>query len=141
MRAWIMALALVGAAGTASAQGAGTAITGGGVRESLTPTVPANARSQAEAAIKHDLNQPNGVAFRAVKAAEVASVSHGPFAPPIEGPVSIVCGQYGPKDGKGAYSWFFVALKRGHVLWATDDTTSGTPDEAHDSCVGAGLAN
>lgn len=139
----IVALAIAGAAGPANAMGPGTTISGGEVRESLTPTVPASARKQAEDAIKHDLGDPVGLAFRAVKAAEVASVRHGAFANPVEGPVSIVCGQYSPRDAKGGdsgYAWFFVAIKRGHVLWTASDQTSATPDEAHDSCKGAGLA-
>jgi hypothetical protein len=142
MRALMVALAIVGAAGPASAMGPGTTIPGGEVRESITPTVPANAPKQAEDAIKKPLDDPFTVTFRAVKGLEVASVRHGPFANPIEGPVSIICGQYGSPNRKGgAYSWFFVAIKRGKVLWTASDETSNTPDEAYDSCKGAGLAD
>jgi len=73
----------------------------------------------------------------------VASVKHGPFAERVDGPVSIVCGQYNPKGpvgGDGGYAWFFVAIKHGHVLWTADDVSAGT-DEAYESCKGAGLAD
>ena len=138
MRALIVALAIAAAAGSAAASGAGTAIWGGGVQQSITPTVPANARGQAEEAIKHDIGDAD-LKFRAVKASEVASVSHGALAAPVEGPVSIVCGQY-EGQGQADYAWFFVAIKRGHVLWATSAKTAAAPDEAYDSCKGAGLA-
>jgi hypothetical protein len=141
MRALIVALAMAGAAGAASAGGMGTGITSGEVQQSITPTVPAGARKQAEDAIRHDLRDPAGATFRAVKAIEVASARHGAFGESIDGPISIVCGQYSSQDPKGGYSWFFVALKRGKVLWSASDETSGAPDEAHDSCKGAGLAN
>jgi len=142
MRALILALAIASTAGAAAAGGMGTAITSGdGVSQSVTPTVPAGARKQAEDAIKHDLRNPDGVTFRAVKAIEVASVRHSTLEAPIEGPVSIVCGQYSSQNPNGGYSWFFVAIKRSHVLWTASDETSGGADEAHDSCKGAGLAD
>jgi hypothetical protein len=143
MRAMIVALAIAGAAGAASA-GVGTAITSGEVPVAApTPKAPSGVRAQAEGAIKHDLGDPATATFRAVRVAEVASVRHGAFAPPIDGPVSIVCGQYnlqGGTGGDGGYSWFFVAIKRGQVLWTADDVTAGT-DEAFYSCKGAGLAD
>jgi len=140
MRVVILALALVGVAGAGQAA-VGTAITGGEVRETLTPTVPASARQQAEDAIKADLRDQPSVTFRAVKAVELASLRHGAFTPLIEGPVSVVCGQYSSQDPNGAYAWFFVAIKRGHVLWTTTDAPSGPSEEAHDSCTAVGIAN
>jgi len=145
MRALILALAIAGAAGAASA-GVGTAIANGqseGVPvPAPTPKAPDGVRAQAEKAVKHDLGDPASATFRAVKVVEVASVRHGPFAERIDGPVSIVCGEYnprGPAGGDGAYAWFFVAIKHGQVLWTADDVTAGS-DEAYESCKGAGLA-
>jgi hypothetical protein len=142
MRALILALAIAGVAGAANA-GAGTAITNGEVPvPAPTPRAPDGVRAQAETAVKHDLGDPASATFRAVKVMEVASVRHGPFAERIDGPVSIVCGQYDPRvptGGDGGYAWFFVAIKHGHVLWTADDVTAGA-DEAYDSCKGAGLA-
>jgi hypothetical protein len=138
MRALIVALAMAGMAGTASAQGPGTSVWGGGIETSRTPTVPANARPQAEAAIKREIGD-NDASFRAVKAAEVASIRHGGLGNSIDGPVSVVCGQYA-KQGQSDYSWFFVAIKRGQILW-TASAVAGQPGEAHDSCQSVGLAN
>jgi len=139
MRALMVALAMASVGGAAGA-GVGTGTMGPDIPQSITPTVPANARKQAEDALRRDLPAPDSVTFRAVKALEVASIRHGAFAASIDGPISIVCGQYGSQGQPGPYSWFFVALKRGQVLWIADDT-SGAPDEAHDSCKGAGLAD
>ena len=119
MRALVVALAVAGVAGSASAQGS-TTTWGGGVRESISPTVPANAIGQAKAAVKRDIGDDKPT-FRTVKASEVASVRHGAFTEPINGPVSIVCGQY-EKAGQGDYSWFFVAIKQGRVLWIASAT-------------------
>jgi hypothetical protein len=139
MRVLIVALSLVAVAGAAGAGGMGTATTGGGVTETLTPTVPGGARQQAEDAIKQDVRDAPGVTFRAVKTVAVASLRHGPFEPLITGPVSVVCGQVGPLDQSGGYSWFFVAIKRGQVLWTTTDAPSAASAEAHDSCQAVGL--
>jgi len=141
MRAFIVALAIAAVAGAASAAGMGTAITGGGggVTETLTPTVPDGARQQAEGAIKQDVRDEPGVTFRAVKAVAVASLRHGPFEPLITGPVSVVCGQVGPLDQSGGYGWFFVAIKRGQVLWTATDDAAGASAEAHNSCQAVGL--
>ena len=87
----------------------------------------ASARRQAQDAIKHDLGGPASVTFRTVRAMEAASVRHGPFAERIDGPVSIVCGQYnarGPTGHDGAYAWFFVAIKQRRVLWTADDVSA-----------------
>jgi hypothetical protein len=140
MRAVILALALVGVAGAVHAA-VGPTISGDDVRETLTPTVPAGARQQAEDAIKADLRDTAGVTFRAVKAAEVASLRHGAFTPLIQGPISVVCGQYSSQDANGGYAWFFVAIKRSHVLWTATDSPSGGSEEAHDSCTAVGVAN
>jgi hypothetical protein len=144
MRILIVALAAACMAGAAAAQGS-TTVWGGDVRQQLPlPTVPASAVKQAEAAVEQTLTHADSVAFRAVRAVEVASVRHGPLAELVNGPVSVVCGQYRAQAGAdapaaGDYSWFFVAIKRGQVLWTADDAVSGTPDEAHLSCQGAGL--
>ncbi len=135
MRALILALALAGVASSASAQGS-TTTWGSGVRESISPTVPANAVAEAKTALKHDVGDDNPK-FRDVRASEVASVRHGAFTEAIAGPVSIICGQY-EKAGQPDYDWFFVALKRGRVLWIASAAT-GQPDEAHASCKNAGL--
>jgi hypothetical protein len=134
MRALIVALAIVGAAGAASA----ATVSGGETPiRSPTPIVPSGARAQAEGAIKDDLGDPDNVTFRVVRVMEAASVRHDAFAQPVDGPVSVVCGQFssrGRTGGDSSYSWFFVAIKRGHVLW-----TARGPDEAYYSCAGAGL--
>jgi hypothetical protein len=134
MRALIIALALVGAADAARA----ATVTGGETPiQAPTPIVPSGARAQAEGAIKDDLGDPDNVTFRVVRVMEAASVRRNAFAQPIDGPVSVVCGQFssrGRTGGDSSYSWFFVAIKRGRVLW-----TARGPDEAYYSCEGAGL--
>jgi hypothetical protein len=145
MRALIVALAIAGAGGAASAQS--TAVTSGQGEVQLpapTPKVPDGVLEQAEAAIKRDLGDPDSTTFRSVRAMEAASVRHGPFAQPIDGPVSVVCGQYKMRDravGESGYYWFFVAIKRGHVLWTAFDMASSEFDEASESCKGAGLTD
>ena len=136
MRSLILALAVAAVAGSASAQGS-TTIWGGGVRTSMTPTVPASAYGQAKEAVKWDTGDLNA-SFRDVKASEVASARHGPLAESIDGPISIVCGEYA-KDSQSDYRWFFVAIKRGKVLWIA--AKSGQPGEAYASCKGAGLTD
>jgi hypothetical protein len=137
MRALIAALAIAAAAGSASAMGPGTGMGGDDVPHSITPTVPANARKVAEDAVKHDVGD-DGLKFRAVGASLVVSLRRGMFSEPIEGPLALVCGEY-QKQGQTDYSWFFVAMKHGKVLWTTDQT-SDNADDAHDSCAAAGLA-
>jgi hypothetical protein len=143
MRALILALAIAGAAAAANAQAVKDG-QGDHVPVAIPlPTVPDGARRQAQDAIKHDLGDPASVTFRTVRAMEAASVRHGPFAERIDGPVSIVCGQYNPRvptGGDSGYAWFFVAIKQGRVLWTADDVSAGT-DEAFYSCKGAGLAD
>ena len=104
-----------------------------------TPTVPSGARQQAEDAIKYDLGRPDSISFRDVMTLAVASVRHGAFAQSIDGPVSVVCGQYASRDRAGSASgWFFVAIKQGRVLWTATDM-SAAPGEAYYSCDRAGL--
>jgi hypothetical protein len=143
MRVLILALAIAGVAASAGAQD--TAVTSGQGEILLplpTPTVPSGARQQAEDAIKRDIGDPDKVTFRAVRVIEAASVRHGAFAKSIDGPVSVVCGQYNSRDQtgvEGGYSWFFVAIKQGHILWTVADKSSGGPGEAYNSCDRAGL--
>jgi hypothetical protein len=143
MRALVLALVIAGAAGVASA--ALPTINSGEVPiPAPTPKAPDGVREQAEAAIKRDLGDPDSTTFRAVRAMEAKSVRHGPFAQPVDGPVSVVCGQYKLQDravGATDYYWFFVAIKRGQVLWTALDMASSGFDEAFESCKGAGLAS
>jgi hypothetical protein len=137
MRALIVALAIAGMAAPVSAVAQSTAITGGpGVPQSITPTVPADARNKAEAAIKHDVGD-QALTFREVNAVLVVSLHRGMFEAPIEGPLALVCGQY-QKAGQTDWPWFFVAMKHGKVQW-TSDQKAADPNEAHDSCVASGL--
>jgi hypothetical protein len=143
VRTLILALAAaVLISGVASAQ-MSTGMSGPDIKSQIPPpAVSMGARDRAEAAVRHDLGGDGVVDFREVKASVVASIRHGPFAPPIDGPVSIVCGKYAAQDaggGHGDYAWFFAAIKHGQVLW-TADAASGAPDEAYASCKGAGLA-
>jgi hypothetical protein len=144
MRALIVALAIAGAAGAASACANGYVSSGQGeVQVPLpTPIVPSGARQQAEDAIKHDLGDLDSVTFRAVRTMEAATVRHGAFAQPIDGPVAVVCGQFDSRDrtgGHSGYPWFFVAIKEGQVLWTAFDKSAGEPGEAYYSCDKAGL--
>jgi hypothetical protein len=144
MRALMVALAIAGAAGAASAGSLPTVNSGEVAVPAPTPKVPDGAREQAEAAIKRDLGDPDSTTFRAVRAMEAKSVRHGPFAQTIDGPVSVVCGQYKMQDravGDSDYYWFFVAIKQGHVLWTAVDMASSGFDEAYYSCKGAGLVS
>ncbi len=143
MRAFALALVVAATSSTALAQGPGVAIWGQGPRETLAPSVPGNAREVAENAIKHGLAEPGSAKFRDVRASEVAQARQGPFTDPVQGPVSIVCGEVSSQGGKGdasPYAWFFVAIKHGHVLWSNTDGASG-PGDAYYSCKGAGLAS
>jgi hypothetical protein len=147
MRALIVALAIAGAAGAASAGQHGEMADGQGENVPIpapTPQVPDGARAQAEALIKRDLGDPDSITFHAVRAMEAKTVRHGPFAPTIDGPASVVCGQYKMQDraaGASDYYWFFVAIKQGHVLWSAFDLASSEFDEAYESCKGAGLTH
>jgi hypothetical protein len=129
---------MASAAGAAGAQGVPS---GPELRLPMrTYTVPASATKQAEDAVRRDLGDPAGAKFRDVRAAEVASVRHAAFEEPVQGPVSIVCGQVGVPNaagGYGGYSWFFVAIKRGQILWDAADKDG--PGDAYLSCKGAGL--
>jgi hypothetical protein len=146
MRALMMALALISAPGAALAFGGATATVPGAdvVRQKVdrTPKVPKGTLELAEKAVKRDLVGPDdSTTFRSVRVKAVESIKHGAFSPSIDGPVSVVCGEYVSRDPKGAagdYRWFFVAIKDGKVLWTADEN-AGQPDEAHDSCQNAGL--
>jgi hypothetical protein len=141
MRALVLALAIAVAAAAAIAQDNG-APSGAIKVEKPPPAVPGGARKQAEAAIRQGLPDPDSTQFRAERVTEVESVGHG-FGPRIEGPVSIVCGQYSTRDAAGGYSsyaWFFVAIKHGQVLWADVDESDG-PGNGYYGCKGAGLAS
>jgi hypothetical protein len=141
MRAVVLALAVAGLAGGANAQ-MSTGSWGGGVQHQVSPTVPAGALKQAEEAVRQAHGNPPGAAFRTVKAIEVATVKQSAFANPIDGPASVVCGQYTSGDPASAdYFWFFVAIKHGKVLWITSDTPSNSPGDAYYSCQSAGLAD
>jgi hypothetical protein len=143
MRAVILALAIAGAAGAASAQ-ISLGVSGGEVPHQVSPTVPAGAVKQAKEAIQQAHGDREDVAFRAVRAIEVASVKQGAFSAPIDGPVAVVCGQVSAGDPGAAstdYYWFFVAIKRGHILWTAEDKPSNSPGDAYYSCKGAGLAD
>ena len=144
MRALIVALTLATAAGAAGAANLPTVNSGDVPIPAPTPKVPDGVREQAEAVIKRDIGDPDSTTFRAVRAMEAKSVRHGPFAQTIDGPVSIVCGQYKFQDravGDSDYYWFFVAIKRGQVLWTAVDMASSGFDEAYESCKGAGLTS
>jgi len=145
MRALILALAMAGTGAAASAASPGIS-NGQGDTVAVsapTPRAPEGVRKQAEDAVMHDLGDQGSATFRAVRVMEAATIRHDPFAKRIDGPVSVVCGQYNPQGragGDGGYIWFLVAIKGGRVLWTTDNVTAG-PDEAYNSCKGAGLAD
>ena len=142
MRALLLALAMIGAAGAAIAQEDASA--SGDVRFSpLSRPVPSGVRKHAEAAIKAGLANPNGIAFRGEHAVVAASVKRG-FGPLVEGPVSVVCGQFAARSATGGYGdfvWFYAAIKDGQVLWTDVDGDSGSPNAAYESCKAAGLAS
>lgn len=145
MRAFVVALVLAAAAGAACAQGPGTGNTGSEIQERVpAPTVPGGAKQQAIAAIKQGLDNSDSARFKSVRTSEVATIRHGPFADPIDGPVAIVCGQVSTADSAGAqgpYVWFFAALKRGQILWTATDNAADGAGDAYYSCKGAGLAS
>lgn len=150
MRALIMTLAFAALAApiVASAQagaGGGAGLVGPDIRVRLQPhTVPGGAPKVAEDAVRHDLGDAEGAKFRLVKASEVASVRRSMFEDRVDGPLSIVCGEVAAPNhtgGYGDYSWFFVTIKQGHVLWLAADRDPATPGEAYYSCKAAGLTN
>ena len=136
----ILALAIGGAAGTEE-----NASPSGEIRmDHRPPPVPPSARKQAEDTIRHAQSDPDSVQFRDEGVSQAASVKRGAFGERIAGPVSIVCGQYNAHGQTGAYdgySWFFVAIKRGEVLWSESDQASDGLGAAYSSCKNAGLAN
>jgi hypothetical protein len=140
MWALILALAIGGAAGTEE-----NASPSGEIRmDHRPPPVPPSARKQAEETIKHGLTDPDSVQFRDEGVSQAASVKRGAFGERIGGPVSIVCGQYnarGQTGGYDGYSWFFVAIKHGEVLWSEYDQASDGLGAAYNSCKNAGLAS
>jgi hypothetical protein len=130
--------------GAASAQGT-PGVAGPDIRRPIDPPpVPPGALGQAENVIRHDLGDLRTVRFLAVRAVEVASIKHGPLADRIDGPVAIVCGRYAAptsNGGYGPYSWFFVAIKGGHILWTASNEVFTMIDEAYYSCTAAGLTS
>jgi hypothetical protein len=136
----ILALALGGAAGTQD-----NASPNGELRVDVPPPrEPGGVRKQAENAIRHSLTDPDSAQFRAVGVSQATSVKRGAFGERISGPVSVVCGQYnarGQTGGYDGYSWFFVAIKHGQVLWADVDHAADGPGVAYLGCKGAGLAS
>jgi hypothetical protein len=135
----ILALAIGGAAGTEE-----NASPSGEIRmDHRPPPVPPSARKQAEEAIRHGLSNPDSVQFRDEGVSQAASVKRGAFGERISGPVAIVCGQYNARGQTGSYegySWFFVAIKRGEVLWSEVDQAADGAGAAYSSCKNAGLA-
>lgn len=143
MRLCILALAIAAAAGGASAQ-QDASDPSGMVRFTKPPAPPpGGVRGEAENAVRGGLSDPDSAKFRREDVAVASSVKHGAFDAPIDGPVSIVCGQYSLRSatgGYGDYSWFFVAIKHGQVLWSDVDDAANGPGPAYNGCKGAGLA-
>jgi hypothetical protein len=144
MRALILALAAAAAPCVASAQAGNSSnnpgITGPEIRVRIeTHTVPNGAPKQAEDAVRHELGDPDGAKFSQLRANEVASVRRSPFEDAVDGPVSVVCGEFAVPNHKSG--WFFVALKQGRVLWTTLDKDPDSSLVAYYSCKGAGLTN
>jgi hypothetical protein len=144
MRPLIIAAAIAGF-GTAAHAAAGDVSNGGGDAVPIpapVPSVPATARKQAEATVAQAVSDHGPVTFRAIHALEAKAIRRDAFAQPVDGPVSVVCGQFNQVDrpsGAG-YEWFLVAIKRGQVLWTTYDTP-GAYTEAYYSCKAAGLTD
>ena len=140
MLAVILALAIGGAAGTEE-----NASPSGEIRmDHRPPPVPPSARKQAEETIRQGVADPGSIQFRDEGVSQAASVKRGAFGERIAGPVSIVCGQYnarGQTGGYDGYSWFFVAIKHGEVLWSEYDQASDGLGAAYNSCKNAGLAS
>jgi hypothetical protein len=140
MLALILALAIGGAAGAQE-----NASPNGELRlDNPPPREPGGVRKQAESTVKQSLADPDSAQFRAEGVSQATSVRHGAFGERIAGPVSVVCGQYnarGQTGGYDGYSWFFVAIKHGQVLWADVDHAADGPGVAYYGCKGAGLAS
>ena len=143
MRGVILALAIAGAASTADAGGYWPSQ---GPEEELTHPAPpapdAGARQLAENTIRAGLAANDDVAFRALNSSWATSIRRGAFGDRIPGPISVVCGQYTARKGTGGesdYSWFFVAIKHGQVLWADVDKPAGGPGNGYYGCKNAGL--
>ena len=136
----ILALAISGAAVDRD-----SASPSGGLRvDAPPPPEPGGVRKQAENTIRQGLADPDSAQFRAIGVSQATSVKRGAFGERIAGPVSVVCGQYnarGQTGGYDGYSWFFVAIKHGQVLWADVDHASDGPGVAYYGCKGAGLAS
>ncbi len=140
MRALIAALVVVAVPVAARAQMNG--LTGPDIRRRIeTHTVPVGAVKEAEDAVRKALGEADGARFRVVQAIEVAAVRRAPFEEAVDGPVSIVCGQFGSAGSAGpaGFAWFFVAIKRGQVLWVTSDKGGAGLGDAYYSCRGANL--
>jgi hypothetical protein len=140
MLALILALAIGGAAGAEE-----NASPSGELRmDHRPPPVPPSARKQAEEAIRSGQPDPGSVQFRDEGVSQAASVKRGAFGERVAGPVSIVCGQFNAHGQTGSYegySWFFVAIKHGEVLWSEYDQVSDGLGAAYNSCKNAGLAS
>jgi hypothetical protein len=147
MRIFGVALAICLAAGAASAQQDDDWDMGGQIRVTKPPSqqpAPGGVKKQAEDAVRAQLPDPAGVAFRDVATQVVTSVRHGAFEDRIPGPLSIVCGRYAAKDPQGGQprqGWFFVPIKHSKILWAEVDPPTEGPGAAYQSCQNAGLAN
>jgi len=147
MRMVILALAIGGAAGAASAQQDSASGPNGMTRFTDRPTLtePSGVRKRAEDVVRAGLSDPKSAQFRSVAVLEAASARHNAFTQRIAGPLSIVCGQYDSKDAATGeptpFAWFFIAIKRGQVLWADVDLAADGPGIAYDNCKGAGLAD
>jgi hypothetical protein len=141
MRALIVALALASVGASASASGAYQGGQGDVVPIPIpTPKPPDGVKKQAEDAVNREVGGQTGTAFRAVRAMEAKAIRRDTFAQPIDGPLSVVCGQFSPQGqtGESDYAWFLVAIKRGRVLWTTYDVKGGYT-EAYYGCRAAGL--
>ena len=147
MRVIMAALAICFVAVAARAQQDTDWDMGGQVRfsnPSPEPPAPRGVRKEAEDAVTAGLKDPSAAEFREVGTQVVTSVRQGPFADPVPGPVSIVCGQYALRradGGKPSYAWFFVPIKHSQILWRTVDPPSNAQGDAYLSCKNAGLAN
>jgi len=91
----------------------------------------------AETAVKAKLSIPESIKFRAAEVAVVdGRIEQRSTHKRFEGPVKLVCGQYALKNatgGHGSYSWYFVAMKDGVVLFSEVDT-SQVPYTAYEDC-------
>jgi hypothetical protein len=142
VRGFSLALAITGIAGAAVAQDYVDPprgyVNGSATSTPATPGV----KTQAETAIRGYFSS-DGLKFRAERVRIATSVTRG-FDQRIAGPISIVCGEYRQPDAPDdyrSYAWFYVAIKKGDVLWSEADTVADGPSIAYDDCQGAGMTN